>query len=256
MRLTAPAILAAVLVLPPSATAQSKPSPQVDGARTVLAALVKAAQDNAGQPARQRKDGDELTVLYFRTAAEAAGKLRTGAGDPGAFLLALGVGLDDSTLLRGNPVVARLWRQVETDEERQARLKVLGKPTMRQRYDWTQHFVVSCALTEALGAALAETAGLLKEQLDARPGGSGFSFADLSADLAGIAFASRVKKGDLSLEMLTRRFEVKAYLPDPMGLREGLSAEQFARDFGSLEDERFKKELAGIRKRVDQLYGK
>ncbi len=217
--------------------------------------MVKSAQDNASQPARSRKDGDELTALYFRAAAEAAGKLPKEQA-AGAFLLALGVGLDDSTLVRTNPLVARVWRQVESDAERRVRLKVLGKPTMRQRHDWTQHFVVSCALTEALGATLAETAGLVKEQLDSRPGGSGFSFADLSADLAGIAFASRVKKGTLALDTVAKRFEVQAYLPDPKGLREGLSAEQFGKDYGSLDDERFKKELAAVRKRVADLSGK
>jgi len=234
---------------------QPKRSPLVAGARTVLAAVVKVARDNASQPARSRKDGDELTALYFRTAAEAAAKLPKEQSAE-AFLLALGVGLDDSNLVRTNPLVAGLWRQVETEAEREVRLKVLGKPPMRNRYDWTQHFVVSCALTEALGATLAETAGIVKEQLDSRPGGSGFSFADLSADLAGIAFANRVKKGTLSLDTLARNFEVKTYLPDPVGLREGLSAEQFAKDYGSLQDERFQKELAGIRKRVEALPGK
>lgn len=261
MRWTALAIHALTLAFPTHVEAQPKPSSRVDAARMVLAAIVKAAQDNASQPARARKDGDELTVLYFRAAAEAAGKLsgEPGAlatGAPGAFLLALGVGLDDSNLVRNNPLLAGLWRQIESTAERQARLKVLGKPTLRGRYDWTQHFVVSCALTEATGAALAESAGLLKEQLDAKPGGSGFSFADLSADLAGISFASRLKKGELSLEKLATRFEVNAYLPDPKGLREGLSAEQFAKDYGSLEDERFQKEMAGIRKRVEEQYAK
>lgn len=255
MRWTLAVNLCLFLVLPTSAQSPPKSSTRVEGARRVLAAIVQAGQENASLPPSQRKDGDELTALYFRSAASSASQLSKGQAGA-AFLLALGVGLDDTTLVRSNPLVAGLWRQVESDDQRQTRLKVLGKPTMRQRHDWTQHFVVSCALTEAIGAALAESAGLLKEQLDARPGGSGFSFADLSADLAGIALATRVKNGELSLEELARRFEVTAYLPDPKGSREGLSAEQFARDFGSLEDERFKKELAGIRKRVEDLYAK
>ncbi len=199
MRWTAVAILPCLACLPASVQAEAKPTPLTAGARTVLAAVVKAARDNASQPARLRKDGDELTVLYVRAAAAAASKLPGGQA-AGSFLVALGVGLDDSTLVRNNPLLARLWREVESDAERQARLKVLGKPTLRHRHDWTQHFVVSCGLTEVVGPALAEAAGLLKEQLDAQPGGSGFSFADLSADLAGIAFATRIKKGDLSLE--------------------------------------------------------
>jgi hypothetical protein len=226
----------------------------VDGSRAVLVAVVRVADDNARQAAVKRRGGDELTVLYIRAAAEAAQKLpREHAA--GSFLVGLGLGLDDSTILRSNPLVTGFCHKVETDAERGARLKVLGKPTMRSRRDWTQHFVVSCALTEMVGAQLAETAGVLKEQLDARPGGSGFSFGDLSADLAGVAFASRLKKGDLSLKSLAGRFEVKDFLPDAAGLREDLSAETFARDFGALDDSRFKTEVAGIRKRIDKLAG-
>jgi hypothetical protein len=38
-------------------------------------------------------------------------------------------------------------------------------------------------------------------------------------------------------------------------LIEGLSAEEFARQYGSLKDERFLREVAGLRKRIDALPG-
>jgi len=66
-----------------------------------------------------------------------------------------------------------------------------------------------------VGAQLAETAGVLKEQLDSRPGGTGFSFGDLSADLAGVTFASRLKKGDLPLKSLAVRFRGQRLPPQP-----------------------------------------
>src|SRR5439155_12630756 len=103
---------------------------------------------------------------------------------------------------------AALCRRAESDAERKQRLAVLGAPTMRGRRDLAQHFVVSCALVAVVGESLAEAAGLFKEQQDARPGGSGFSFVDLNADLAGVALAMRLKRGGISLEMLEKSYRV------------------------------------------------
>src|SRR5262249_35677964 len=116
------------------------------------------------------------------------------------------------------------------------------------------HFAVSCALTEVVGSSLAEAAGLFKEQRDARPGGSGFSFVDLNADLAGVALAMQLKKGRITLETLEKKYRVGDFLPDHTGLREGLSAAQFARDYGDVNDQRFRAELEKIRKRIAALY--
>jgi len=218
--------------------------------RKVMAAVVRASQRNAGLP--RPLAGDELTALYCREAAAAAAALPAEHRVP-AYLLALGVALDDSLLLRTNPLLTTLYRRIESDEERKARLATLGQPTWRGRRDWCQHFTVSCTLTQVFGALLAEQAGLLKEQLDMQPGGSGFSFGDLSADLAGIEFASRLQKGTLKLERLAQQLRPADYLPDPAGLREGLSAEQFARDYGSLADKRFRTELERLRQRILDL---
>jgi hypothetical protein len=59
--------------------------------------------------------------------------------------------------------------------------------------------------TRAL-AALAESAGVLKELKDAQ-GGSGFSFVDLSADLAGIEFA-RFSRSTRSIEPFAKQIKV------------------------------------------------
>src|SRR5438105_11707938 len=74
-----------------------------DGVRAVVAAVVRAAEANARLPlpadrgAREsvRRAGDELTELYVRAAAEAARKLPAEQATS-AFLLGLGVALDDS----------------------------------------------------------------------------------------------------------------------------------------------------------------
>jgi hypothetical protein len=228
------------------------PLPAVPATRQVCAAVVEAGRKNAR--AATPLKGDALTELYVRAAAAEASRLAAADAVP-AFLAALGVALDDDELVRGNLLVGPFCRQVESDDERKARLAVLGSPTMRRRHDWCQHFAVSGMLTAIGGPVVAEAAGLLKERLDMRPGGSGFSFADLSADYTGVAFAVRLQKGKLSLEKLATDFTVKDYVPDPGDLPDGLTAEQFKKRYGSFDDDRYKDEVAGIRKRIADLPG-
>jgi hypothetical protein len=237
---------------------QDRPAAQPDraalikGARTVLAALVAAGRDNQRRPKPLR--GDALTEYYVRAAATAARRLPEKQAAP-AFLLAIGVGLDTASLLRRNPITGITWISVESDAERKERLKVLGTPTVHDRHDLAQHFSVSAALTAVHGVKAAEAAGLLKELLDAQPGGSGFSFADLAADLSGVAFARRLLDRPARLAAVEKDFTVAAFALGPKGLTEGLSREQFDKQYGSTRDERFRKEVAGLRKRIQALAG-
>lgn len=61
---------------------------------------------------------------------------------------------------------------------------------LRGRLDLCQHFLVSAALALTLDEETALDIGVSKEQADSKAGGSGFSFSDLVADMAGIRFAS------------------------------------------------------------------
>jgi hypothetical protein len=236
--------------------------PQVEHARTVLAAIVEAGTKNQqlplpadakpGQPSRRTKD--ELTAYYFREAAAAARRVPA-EHQAAAFLLALGIGLDDDMLMRKNPVTRGLWLKIESDNERKKRLEVIGEPTVQGRHDLCQHFVVSCALTAQLGVKNAEAAGVMKEMLDARPGGSGFSFADLSADLAGVTFAKRIIADPKLLEMVEKSFVVADYTLSPKGLVEGLTEEEFAKQYGSVTDKRFLSRFEELRADVLALPG-
>jgi hypothetical protein len=232
-----------------------------DNARMVLHAVVKAATDNQRLPRRKdaspgadfRKVGDDLTVYYIRAAAAVARRLPEDQAAT-AFLLAVGIALDDSTMLRDNLLTRGLWRRVEPDEARKQRLRVLGEPTLYGRHDLAQHFAVSAALTAVSGAEAAQSAGILKEILDSR-GGSGFSFADLSADFAGIAFARRMLDKPSRLADIEKAFRIADYAISPRGLPEGLTAEQFAKQYGSIKDERYLRLQADIRKRIAALPG-
>jgi hypothetical protein len=259
--------------VPQESAAQNTPTRDLgklaENARTVLAAIVKAADENhrlppppsppllggKGEGARApfRRSGEELTVYYVRTAAAAARKLPEKEG-ASAFLLALGIALDDSPLLRTNLLTRRLWRKVESDDARKQRLAVLGEPALHGRHDLAQHFSVSAALTAAAGPQAAESAGILKEKLDSR-GGSGFSFADLSADFAGIAFARQLLAKPERLADIEKSFRIDDYTISPRGLPEGLTAAQFEKQYGSLTDERYLRVQEDIRKRIAALPG-
>jgi hypothetical protein len=232
-------------------TSADKVGPLADNARAVLGALVKAMERNRRQPAPLNED--KLTEYYFREAAAAARKLPPKeAAD--AFLVALGIGLDETDLMRRkNPFTRELWVRIEPDADRQRRLRVLGDPTMRGRHDLAQHFTVSCALTAIMGPKMAETAGVLKEQLDMQPGGSGFSFIDLCADFAGIAFANQVRASEKMLDEVEKSFRVADYLPRLDGLREGFTREEFIKAYGNTGDERFRTEQAAVWKRIQEL---
>jgi hypothetical protein len=228
-------------------------SPQQEAARKVVRAVTLRAADLAKLAPADRPKGDKLTGELVRAAADAAVTLDEDAQVPG-FLIGLGIALDDSTTLQGNPLTGKFCTAVETEADRRERLAALGVPTVRHRRDLCQHFCVSVALAELLGPAQAEVAGVTKELLDMR-GESGFSFADLTADFAGVAFAKAVKADRDLIAKCRDGFKVEDYVPTVTDLREGLTAKQFAADYGGLDDPRFQKATADAHKRVAEMPG-
>ncbi len=219
----------------------------LSGTRAVVRAIVEAA----GRPEAATLRGDRLTEHYVRAAARAAAQLpRDSAGQ--ALLLGLGLGLDDSAVLRASRLFGSFCRRVETDDQRADRLRRLGQPTLAGRRDLAQHFFVSCALVELIGPAGAEGAGLVKEVLDARRG-SGFSFVDLTADLAGVEFARRVAAGHLAPAALAESFTVADHMPPIQGIEEGIAWQEFVAVYGAADNDRFARQMASIRQRIAAL---
>jgi len=215
----------------------------------VVRAVTATAKELAGDPKRPKNDA--LTVEYVRAAASAAYN-QDDDHRAAAFLIGLGMALDDSTILRANPLTKDMCERIEDAAERKDRLAVLGTPTVRGRRDLCQHFVVSAALVQLVGTQSAEFAGLSKELSDMK-GASGFSFVDLSADYAGVAFAKEVAADPPRLAKLKANFTVSDWVPKFDGLREGMPEAKFKADFGGPSDERFKKVVADIRQRVAEL---
>ena len=151
---------------------------------------------------------------------------------PAALVLGLGIALDDSATLLQTPLTRGFSEAIETPLQRLTRCRSLANPTLLNRRDLAQHFFLSGYLTAVVGSAAAETAGIAKELDDAKSGGSGFSYVDLTADLAGIYFAERLLQRDLSLDELARGFTVAAFMPNVAGLPEGLPWDELTSDGG------------------------
>ena len=232
------------------------------GARAVVRAVTTAAEKNRQLPPKKRSggaaaavrlEGDQLTDFYVRQAAAAAQRLPKDIA-ASALLVGLGVALDDSPMLPNTVIVGNLWQQIESSSARLTRLVSLGAPTMRGRRDLAQHFAVSAALAVLVGPQNAEEVGILKEMSDSR-GGSGFSFVDLSADIAGIQFAAAVGNGRISLSRLENHFVVQDFLPELGGLRDRVVWKDFLKQYGFPPDARLSRERESLRARTRAMPG-
>jgi hypothetical protein len=228
--------------------------PLIEDTRHVLQRITKIAEANSRAPQQVAGKspapltGDSLLDAYVREAARAAQQVRRENAAP-AFLLALGVALDDAGALMKLPIASRVIPHFEGERERAVRIAALGQPTMRGRGDLARHFFVSAHLVVLAGSETARGAGLVKELLDAR-GGSGFSFADMAANRAGIVFAHAVLSGRLSLDRVARGFSTEAFMPPVDDLREQMGAEEFIDAYGGPGDDRLAAELRGIELRI------
>jgi len=201
----------------------------IDATRAVVRAGVREAAANqevdrgrpAGEQTADRLPGDVLTRRCVRAAAEAAGEQPEAVANR-AFVLGLGIALDDSGTIRELPTSRAFCLAVEPSANLEKRLAVIGRTTLHGRHDLLLHFAVSAYLTASLGPTAAEAVGLFKELADAQRG-SGFSFVDLTADKAGIRFAVLVLRQKTSLPQIAGEFAVSDYVPSICGLPEGLS---------------------------------
>lgn len=216
-------------------------------AARVVQEVTRAAAANGKLPPSQRLAGGELTDRLIRAGAAAT-------NDPRAFVVGIAVALDDVGGMRINPRTRGLVDQIESERDRRLRLNVLGRPTARERDDTLKHFVVSAGLAATLGETEAHGWGVAKELADAaRRGGSGFSFADLAADRAGVRFAKAVVTGQAPLEAMAAGFRIENYVPSLEGLEEGIELSKFVEEYGGTDKPRYEAEVNAIDARIDAL---
>lgn len=129
--------------------------------------------------------------------------------------------------------------------------------TLSGRRDLMAHFIYSAGITLATEQGIGVAAGEFKELLDSGDGGSGFSFADLAADRAGIRFVeaatSREPTARRLQESLVANPGEAAFFPDIAGLDEGLGAKQLRENYGSLQSDKYQRQVELIDRRIDKL---
>ena len=95
-----------------------------------------------------------------------------------------------------------------------------------------------------------------KEMMDATPGGSGFSFVDLTADRAGTLFAqaaTATPESATDMQLRIRRgLSSEDFCPDISGLPEGISRDDFQTQYGGLGGEETGKIVEEIQRRLAQ----
>jgi hypothetical protein len=119
------------------------------------------------------------------------------------------------------------------------------KPAMillHKREDLVKHFLVSAALTVSASSRLASFMGIAKE-MDDSTNGSGFSFADLAADKAGvkmgelaIANQDQAKRLQKTMQLVRRE---DAFMPKINNLPEGIMALEFKTRYQDLDSKSY-----------------
>ena len=129
--------------------------------------------------------------------------------------------------------------------------------TLAARGDLLDHFIYSAGITLATQQGIGIAAGEFKELLDSGNGGSGFSFVDLAADRAGIAFVEAATASEDSARQFQRVVSAGAgetgFFPDIAGLLENLAQDRFRELYGSTDSMRYRRQLAAIDERIIRL---
>jgi hypothetical protein len=124
------------------------------------------------------------------------------------------------------------------------------------RVDFAQHFLLSALLSSQAGSRAASGIGLFKEVLDSTPGqnGSGFSFNDIAADLAGTRLGARARQEPVRLQFqATEAHRDTDWMPDVRDLPEFMTAEAVKQQYGGPGSPAFDRMWADIQQRVDRL---
>jgi hypothetical protein len=191
----------------------------------------------------------------FDTCMEAAFTLaqtRSIIGNPiienRAAIFALGIGL-------GHWRVKQFLGTIDDKPIDRVTRERLSSVCLRGRTDWTKHFWVSASLTLLSEDVVSHAMGLLKEELDAGGGGSGFSFGDLLADRAGTMFAlcatDNESKARAMQDRIVGGFDVDAFFPVAYDLPEGLTDAQLQSRYGGVGGDGYNKLLQEIDRRID-----
>jgi hypothetical protein len=130
------------------------------------------------------------------------------------------------------------------------------KPVLAGRKDLSLHFIFSAAIKLLSQKGISIAVGEFKELMDRGQGGSGYSFIDLAADLAGAHFADLAVNPQTAKTLQTTMMgspNENLFMVSIDGLDEGLSKSQFIDQYGEVDSERYKQIVDKINQRINDL---
>jgi hypothetical protein len=209
--------------------------------------LKRLVAAGSGIPSGEARFGALLQVAFSPIPGESEGV--SAVQHNRAAILALGLALGDERL-------AQFVGLNRNSQLIRAGALLRQGTTLRERDDWSRHFWLSAALAVLEHPLVSDAGGLMKEQMDALTGGSGFSFGDLAADLAGVRFAVSATHSEAAAksmqDLLQSGFEVNEFFPPAADLPENLTTEQFRREYGSVGSQRYRRKVTEIENRLMQ----
>ena len=129
--------------------------------------------------------------------------------------------------------------------------------TLSGRSDLALHFLYSAFLQLTSDEATAFNIGELKELMDTNKGGSGFSFADLVADKAGVQFAQYLTDPQQDLFKATEKLALvpneDIFMGQIADKPEGISQQAFERQYRDLESENYQSVVRLIEQDIIKL---
>ncbi|MCG3143261.1 MAG: hypothetical protein HONDAALG_00602 [Gammaproteobacteria bacterium] len=193
------------------------------------------------------KDGDSLVYLLRPMFSYAADRSEDG-NDPAKENKAAMVAL----ALYAAAAPEDLGRLFGDEEARGLTPLKAVEVTLDGRADLARHFLVSGALSAAANDVIADVIGVFKEVQDSR-GGSGFSFADLAADRAGVRFGQlAVRSPDALQQRVAAAAEEREFMPSVGDLPEGMQEPEFIRRFSNRDSSAYAEVVAEIESRLDR----
>lgn len=186
---------------------------------------LKQALRAASAPHGREADREELRAALYSLALV--------CGDP-AFAATIAVGFNDRM---------------------ESAARACAHTTLAGREDLRKHFLISAGLYAANTGEAAFGMGELKELLDSNTGGSGFSFDDMAADLAGVRFATAfLAAPPETWPAMLDKIETEAdIMPSIDGLPSGMSEAAFRARFHDVDSAEYAQMVAEIERRVDAL---
>jgi hypothetical protein len=132
-----------------------------------------------------------------------------------------------------------------------------SRVTLANRKDLNLHFIYSVVLTILADQGVTLSIGEIKEVSDSAKGGTGFSFVDLTADRAGVQLAefaiSNPSTARLLQDNIYKINTESGVFPDIALLQEGLSEEQFKKDYVNRKSADYRVVVSEIDRRIAAL---